>query len=712
MLDAFRNRVARAPEAVLRYLTASAWRSMAIFVVLAFVPILLLTYYIVASSIQHSKAEAMRTDLEVRDFADVLLRTSFRGEIEALSGVADETSLHRALQGTRQDPLHRILVRLMRRQPEFSLTALYDVNGKLLESAQRVGAAPAAGTATGQEWFDAILRGQALFISPLQSTPKGPTLILAVPVLAESTGNGTAPDGVLMAELPAAVVQEWVQRVNTGGERFVYLIDRDRHLIAGPANGPIQAADAGQLLGVAPALAGQSGTADFLAPIHLESQIVSYAPLPEARMAVLVVRPVRLGIYFLRVFYDKLALIAMVVFLLAVAGGLLLRAAFRYYLRYMREVERGRNKTEALLSSIGDGVFAVDAAQRIIEFNPAAAALTERDPRQALGRSYAEVVTLVDEASGQPALDLVPQTLQQRRTLRFARNLRLVRADGSTIPVAVSAAPVRDEQGGVSGCVVILSDVSQEREVDRMKTEFISLASHQLRTPMSGVKGVLSLLLDDVLGPLSPEQRQYLGRAYEANERLISLVNDLLNVSRLEQGLLQLSWEPVDLGRVLETVVAEMRPRALHYSQELTYEVEPTPLTVRGDALRLREVFTNLVDNAIKYTPELGAVRVRAHGEDHAAVIEVTDTGVGIPEEQIAGLFQKFHRIQNPLTAREFGTGLGLYFAKSVVDLHHGSIDVTSELGRGTTFSVRLPLLGPPERPLGERPVEAAAPAR
>lgn len=716
MFTGLRQRVARTPEAVLRWLTASTVRSTAIFVILSFVPILLLTYYIVSTSIQNSKAEALRADLEVRDFSDVLLRTSLRSEIEGLTGVADETLLHRALRGSQQVPIDRILRRLLRRQPEFALVALYDAQGNLLAPAAQGPAAqtPAAALApivvAHADWFQIVTRSQQVYISPLRTTPLGSVLIMAVPVTADGAGAQGHPGGVLMAQLPIAVVQDWVRRVNTGGERFVYLVDSERHLIAGPAHGPIESEDVGSMLGVAPALSGQRGTVDFLTPIHLESQVVSYAPLPEAHFAVLVVRPVRIGIYFLRVFYDKLALIAMIVFLLAVAGGMLLRAAFRYYLRYMREVERGRNKTEALLSSIGDGVFAVDTELRIIEFNPAAAALSGRNPREVFGKPYPEVISLVDEASGQPALDLVPQAIQQRRNLRFARNLRLVRAGGGTVPVAVSAAPVLDEQGGVSGCVVVLSDVSQEREVDRMKTEFISLASHQLRTPMSGVKGALSLLLDEVLGPLRAEQRQYLGRAYDANERLIALVNDLLNVSRLEQGLLQLTWQPIDLARLLETVVAEMRARAAKYAQDLVLDLASERLEVEGDSVRLREVFTNLVDNAIKYTPERGQVRVRGFAENRTAVIEVSDTGVGIPADKFPALFQKFSRIQNPLTAREFGTGLGLYFVKSVVDLHHGRIDVTSQPDQGTTFAVRLPLLGAPERPAAELPAEAPAP--
>jgi signal transduction histidine kinase len=280
------------------------------------------------------------------------------------------------------------------------------------------------------------------------------------------------------------------------------------------------------------------------------------------------------------------------------------------------------------------------------------------------------------------------------RTFRFLRDLSLVRRDGTRLPVTVSAAPVRDEHGGVAGCIAIFSDASQEREVDRMKTEFISIASHQLRTPMSGVKGVLSLLLEDVLGPLNPEQRKYLRRANDSNERLIALVNDLLNVSRLEQGSLQLRSEPVNLAEVLQTLAVEFQPRAARYQQTVQVERDGAPqedMEVHGDPVRLREVFLNLLDNAVKYTPENGHITVRLQATAQRVTVEVRDSGVGIPADKLPVLFQKFNRIQNPLSGREFGTGLGLYFARSVIELHHGTVEVESHLGEGTTFRVSLP---------------------
>ncbi len=706
MAFSLRSTVSRWFEGALRWLTASVFRSTAIFVILTFVPILLLTYYIVASSIRTSKADALRADAELRDFSTTLLRTNFASERDALMGISDSSSLTRILTpGTVSERIHtrRVdaanaeLLRVLNRRPEFVWLALYDATG--VRQAEAPENAPAMLLATHAAWFNDVTAFSMPSISALQVSDRNaaPNLIFAVPIQEDRQFLG-----VLAGALPRSVVNEWVQRVNPGTDRFIYLLDADHRVVAAPVNGPIDLADVGTLPGVTQALQGRSGNNEFLTPTRLETNVVTYAPLGEARQALLVVRPVRFAFYFLRVFYDKLALIAVIVFLLAVASGTLLRAAFRYYLRYNREVESGRSKTEALLGSIGDGVFAVDREGRIIEFNRAAVSLTGLRPGQALGSPYRQVVDLVDERTGTLDVDPVLQVLEHGHTLRYQRDLTLVRRDGSRLPVTISAAPVLDDHGEVRGCVVVFHDASQEREVDRMKTEFISLASHQLRTPMTGVKGVLSLLLDEVLGALNTEQRDYLRRAYEANERLIALVNDLLNVSRLEQGRVQIQWEPIRLDEMLRRLVSDFQQRAAHYRQLLAFEMEgDASPEIQGDPVRLREVFANLVDNAIKYTREGGQVRVRVRPSVEDVFVDVMDTGVGIPPDKMASLFQKFSRIQNPLSAREFGSGLGLYFARSVVELHHGAIEVSSEPEHGSTFTVRLP----------RRPVGARAPA-
>ncbi len=729
MWTSLRNAVSRRVEAALRWLTASVIRSTAIFVILTFVPILLLTYYIVATSVRNTAADEARADLQVRDFAASLLQANFQGEREALAGAADFTSLKRALalaavpqpryKWSQQRLLRRqqqadaeaaaSLARLHQRRPEFLDLRLYAPSGALLAAAPPTVTASLAPPLPA--WFQQAVAEHAS-ASPLQraNATAPPRLEFAAPVEYIPPAPSALPrdDGVLAAALPTAVVAAWVRHINLGPDRFLYLVDAGRQLVTGPADGPFTPAQVTALPATAAALAGRAGSGAVEAAMwRLESPAVAYGPVPGTRMAIVLVRPLRVGFYFFRVIYDKLALIAVIIFLLAVATGLLLRSAFRYYQRYNREVESGRAKTEALLGSIGDGVFAVDGESRIIEFNRAAAALTGESESGALGRPYAEVIALLEERPGLPPErpDPVRQAMAQGRTLRVLRSFTLLRRDGARLPVAVTAAPVTDEHGGVQGCIVVFSDASQEREVDRMKNEFISLASHQLRTPMSGVKGVLGLLLEKVLGPLNPDQEKYLRRAYEANERLIALVNDLLNISRLEQGSLLLRTESLDLADMLAALVAEFQPRAARYRQEVRLEGGGEgDAVVRGDPMRLREVFANLLDNAIKYTPEGGAIAVRWRAAPLSVSVEVSDSGVGIAPDKIPGLFVKFNRIPNPLSGREFGTGLGLYFARSVVELHHGKIDVASQPGVGTTFRVSLPRQPPAPAALDHLP--------
>ncbi|MGH9466871.1 MAG: PAS domain-containing protein, partial [Terriglobales bacterium] len=521
MWSALRQAISNQAESLLRWLTASAIRSTAIFVILTFVPILLLTYYIVATSIRNTKAAAAGADAQVSSFAVTLLRADFRGEREALAGASDESSLERVLSGSlapqsryprsrgRQQAALRAatmraagsLARLRARRSEFMAIALYRADGALLASApassgavpqfapplpppavslppppgEKTAPSPGANksrptapppalvprlpTAKLPAWFRTARAGGNVVSILLPATAHVPArLAFAAPVtftLPAHAPVGAVPTGVLAGFLPVAVVSDWVDHINTGPDRMLYVVDRAHQVVSQPALSPFPPSVIGQLAGVQRALAGASGSGDYLTAIHLETHAITYAPLPAEHMALLVVRPVRFSFYIYRVFYDKLALIAVIIFLLAVATGMLLRSAFRYYQRYNREVESGRAKTEALLGSMGDGVFAVDRDGRIIEFNRAAAALTGESAAESLHRVYSDVIHLHEEHPGQLPVrpDPVRQAMAQGRTFRFLRDLSLLRRDGTRLPITFTAAPVRDEEGGVQGCI-------------------------------------------------------------------------------------------------------------------------------------------------------------------------------------------------------------------------------------------------------------------
>jgi signal transduction histidine kinase len=229
------------------------------------------------------------------------------------------------------------------------------------------------------------------------------------------------------------------------------------------------------------------------------------------------------------------------------------------------------------------------------------------------------------------------------------------------------------------------------QELDRAKDEFIGLVSHELRTPLTSITGYVELMQDDEAGSLTDEQAEFLGIVLRNARRLLGLVNDLLFVARLDSGPLELSLADVDLADVLTHAVDSAKPRAADRGVNLTFE-EEGPMVVLGEGARLEQLLDNLVSNAVKFTPRDGRVDVRLGRRNGRAQVRVTDTGVGIAEEELGHLFERFFRTPTAVSAQVPGTGLGLYIAKAIVDAHDGSIDVQSEVGGGTTFQVELPL--------------------
>jgi signal transduction histidine kinase len=236
------------------------------------------------------------------------------------------------------------------------------------------------------------------------------------------------------------------------------------------------------------------------------------------------------------------------------------------------------------------------------------------------------------------------------------------------------------------------------RESDRLKDEFVALISHDLRTPLTSIMGYLELAMDD--DTLGADPRRYLEVVQRNSERLLRLVNDLLFVARLEAGELDLHPAELDLGPIVRQSVEEARPRAGAKGIELACEAHSAP-EIRGDRGRLFQLLDNLISNAIKFTPEGGRVAVRLFARGSRARIEVADTGMGIPRDEQARLFQRFFRARMATEQQIPGTGLGLYIASAIVTAHEGEIEVVSEPGEGTTFCIDLPALLPAER--GER---------
>jgi signal transduction histidine kinase len=230
-------------------------------------------------------------------------------------------------------------------------------------------------------------------------------------------------------------------------------------------------------------------------------------------------------------------------------------------------------------------------------------------------------------------------------------------------------------------------------ELNQAKDEFISVASHQLRTPATGVKQYIGMLLEGMFGELTAAQKQILEKAYDSNERQLKIVSDLLKVARVDAGKVILKETEVDMNTLVADVVGEESEITRERGQTVEFTPASVPATAWADRDTIRMVFENLIDNASKYSEQGQIIRVVVRVRKRSVTVKVTDQGVGIKEEDIGRLFEKFSRIHNPLSTQAGGSGLGLYWAKKIVDLHNGTIEVESRPGSGTTFFVHLPRL-------------------
>jgi len=348
-------------------------------------------------------------------------------------------------------------------------------------------------------------------------------------------------------------------------------------------------------------------------------------------------------------------------------------------------------KSQAILEGVADGVMVANAQGRIVLFNAAAERILEIPRQKALGRSTKEMLGLygvegkewlaaIEDWAVNPASRTPDDFIAERIDL----GARVVSAHVS--PVSMGSEYL--------GTVSVFRDITAVIEADRAKSEFVSTVSHELRTPMTSIKGYADLLLMGAVGELEEQQQHFLGIIRSNADRLTALVNDLLDMSRIESGRVELELRAVHIHELINHVVSTLRGRA--QERGLTLEVDVTddlPAAWADDA-RVMQILTNLVGNAVYYTPSGGRVAVSARVRSDIDMLEVSvaDTGIGISKENQAKIFERFFRADDPVVQSVSGTGLGLPITASLVEMHGGDIWVESELGKGSTFSFTLPL--------------------
>ncbi len=355
-------------------------------------------------------------------------------------------------------------------------------------------------------------------------------------------------------------------------------------------------------------------------------------------------------------------------------------------------------KDEALLASIGESMVATDAKGTVIVANKRAEELVGVPAKRLVGKPYAEILRFVDTVDKPLAAKAQPIAIALATREPYATSdLKVVRADGTHVPVAVTAAPV-ESKGKQIGGIVVLRDITREKQIDQAKTEFVSLASHQLRTPLSAIGWYVEMLLSGDAGKLDETQTEYLKEIQHGGKRLVDMVNSLLNVSRIELGTFMVEPKPTKPVELAEAVLDEVKALITNHNLTLERRFAKDIPVITLDPHLLQIILQNLISNAIKYTPEGGKITLSLGVKDDAFAIKIKDTGIGIPASQHEHIFEKLFRADNVKKTDTDGTGLGLYMVKQILDEIGGTISFASAEGKGTTFLVFLPLRGMKQR--------------
>lgn len=363
---------------------------------------------------------------------------------------------------------------------------------------------------------------------------------------------------------------------------------------------------------------------------------------------------------------------------------------------------------DSILNSTADGIVILGLEGDIRLFNKGAEEITGYEAREAIGRNCCEIFCHRDKdfnqlcGSDDCANCVIKTTMMPSR----GRELFIQHKDGRFVPILLSAAPLYNDQGEVSEILQVFKDVTELRntltqleQANRSKTEFLATMSHELRTPLNAVLGFAELLETETFGPLNDRQKRYVANILTAGRHLLSLINDILDITRVEAGKLEWEYGPIDVAQVFGSAVNLLREKAVQNQLKLSLEVEPGFDRFTGDERKIKQILYNLINNAIKFTPAGGQVGVQVARDGENMLITVWDTGIGIPKDKRQAVFEPFYQVDNYLTRSQPGSGLGLALVKKMVELAGGRVWIEDEEGKSTVFKVLLPASRPSPPP-------------
>ncbi|HUB71776.1 MAG TPA: ATP-binding protein [Acidimicrobiales bacterium] len=640
---------------------------------------------------RHSQqTELERADVNAAHLASSALASALESRLQLLSNLAGQPGVAAIFSKEGPAQLDRVTLALHELYPGFSSFEIVDPAGLVKASWPAAVTGPPENL-SGDKFWAAARSGRPYVSGAVRlSSGAGLSVMLFAPVRQKSG----AIAGFIAASVPGASLGPLIGAGALEESASLVVLDQSGDVLFGPAAGTAHSFKSIPV--VAGALGGRMGGASSTVPGYRGSRLVGYAPVPALGWVVLVEQPYSVLDQQVMGLTERLGAIGLMVVLAALGTGLLVVSLFG-------RLGRERQRAQALMTSVGEGVATLGYDGTVQDVNPALEELTGCPRADLVGSKWHQTLSLYDPRGGPVPWEgslAYKAAAESKVVSTTGYSLFVSRSDGQRVPVSMTAAPLRlGEQ--VVGSVVVLRDVSNEREVDQLKSSLVSTVSHELRTPLTMVQGFAELLLSrDDLG--AERSREALGQILSSAQRLGRLIDDLLSVSRIDSGKLHVDLGAVSLDdAVVEaTRVAASQPvngRGLpaEVPWRLVVDLPPNAPPVMADRDKLVQVLVNLLSNALKYSSPLSQVRVTARECKEYLEISVADQGIGMSEEERSLVFEKFSRADRPDVRQVAGTGLGLYITKSLVEMQHGQIWVESALGKGTTFTFALPRVAP-----------------
>lgn len=371
--------------------------------------------------------------------------------------------------------------------------------------------------------------------------------------------------------------------------------------------------------------------------------------------------------------------------------------------RQLQQVASESGRFQAIFDNVEEAIVLTDRDGKIIQANPSTTILSGLDRKELVGKGFSYVFPLENSRGISLTGNLSPgRTILTTKESIDYLEAKFVNSEGREVWLGISATPLMfdDKDPSNDQIVFVMRDISRLKEIDQAKSDFVSMASHELRTPLTIINGYISLFMNGDLGdindPALAHYRTVFSQIQKSTDRLNKLVEDLLNVSRIEQGRLNLTLEKINLELLVRDVIEEMDRHAKNKNHRLEFISSPTsfldlPPVVKIDHGKIKEVLINLIDNAVKYTEPGGVITVTLKKDRQDIIVSIRDTGVGIPRQLIPRVFEKFQRLEGSYVKDTVGTGLGLYIVRELVRAHGGRVWVESTIGQGSTFSFSLP---------------------